>query len=341
LDKKYGIPPQLIIQLEVKGCVDSEACDGDFKGGGTVVLPWKSRKDIESNREEALTEAEKTIEEERRAKAIGGLQGGYGELKITPPTVNDLKFYLETVSKYAETISRLESILRSLAGKRWFVPATDGEFNTSPQIMQEAYTDSFKGLGEDERPHYLTLQTVLPEVDLCLICDQSGSTYGSDRLFAEASVCIIEAARRVKKIRTAAVGLGDGIRILKAFEELLEAGRFAPTAGGGTPLGAAIEEATKLHWRGGQAVRLMIILTDGYPDSFEHLDRALQKVREMKIAVIGMCVGIAANEEYRSRFDEVYEVNDPSSLASALFKAFCDNAVFKVRQAQFSRVGAC
>lgn len=337
LDKRYGIPPQLEISVEVfideGSCSDSDPDEeGKGKGGSekeerTQVLPWKTRDGVERDKTQAYDEAVKVLDEEARKGASGRL-GAHEEPRLAAPTINDIEFYLNTVENYEGTIRRLESILRALAGKRWFVPATEGDLNTKPENLQNAYVDSFKGL-ESEGKYYQILKPELPDIDLCLICDRSGSTYSSEVLFAESSVCLIESARRVKKARIAALGVGNGIKILKDFREPLEAGRFAPTSGGGTPLGAAIEESAKLQWRAGRVVRVAMVLTDGWPDSWERVDVGLEKLRAKSVAVIATCVGIEPDEEYRSRFEEVYQINDPSNLILTMFNAFYKAALQK------------
>jgi len=347
LDKKYGVPHEIEVKLTVK-VPDSQDCEENEKkektGGKessgqrkkrTQVIPWKSRSAVEKNKESAYKEAGDALDEAKKSCGTGGRLGAYEEPTLTPPKVNDIEFYLASVEKNEETIRRIQAILARIVGKRWFVPATDGDFNTKPEMMQNAYMDSFRGTDCDGK-YYLVLKPELPETDLALVIDQSGSTYGSEQLFAESSICLIEAARRVRKIRIAGVGLGDGIRILKSFQEPLEAGRFAPTSGGGTPLGAAIQETAKLSWRGGGVVRIAMILTDGYPDSFEELDKGLERLRERGIGVIATCVGIEPNDDYRSRFDEVYQVNDPKDLALTMFDAFYNAAVHRAHMPHLS-----
>ncbi len=160
------------------------------------------------------------------------------------------------------------------------------------------------------------------------------STYGAAPLFSETSICILEAAKRVGKIRTAVVSFGDGIRILKDFNEPVEAGRFYPQSGGGTALGSALEQALTFRWRRGNGTRkVLLILTDGYPDSDQWpiIDQALLDAKRQRIAAVACCVGIEANEDYRRRFDEVYEVRDASDLTESLFEAFWKNCLLVER----------
>jgi uncharacterized protein YegL len=149
--------------------------------------------------------------------------------------------------------------------------------------------------------------------------------YSSAEVVSEASICILEAARRVGKIRTAVVSFGDGIRILKDFHEPVAAGRFYPMASGGTPMAEALQQALKFRWRwSSQVRRVMVICTDGFPDDFNKVDKPLKEMRKRKIVPIALCIGVEPNDEYRSRFDQVYEVEQTEGQ---LFPAFLDSFV--------------
>jgi hypothetical protein len=279
-----------------------------------------------------VKEAEAQLEKLRREGSAGGLLGGPDHAKLTPPTKRDAQFYLATVAKHKETILRLQALFKRLAGKRGFVPAREGDLNLKPSILQEAYIDSFKPNGGDERDYYLVMRHAIPDIDLTICQDSSGSTWGTAQLFSEASICILEAARRVGKIRTAAVSFGDGIRILKDFYEPVEAGRFYPSSEGGTPLQKALEQALKFRWRRGASIRRVLVLaSDGFPDSWEKVDKPIEELKRQRITPIALCIGIEANEDYRKRFDQVYEIKDASELTEAFIRTFLENALLKLR----------
>ena len=327
LDRKYRIPPALSIGLVVSTpSSDGMPNEGDYE----QVLPWRTIEDVKKDVEDAVAEAEKKlVEAERRFgedSAPGGLLGGRDDAKVTPPTMRDIQFYVDTVQKHSETIRRLQSLFKRLAGKRWFVPAREGDLNTAPSVLQQAYVDSFKS-GEDERDYYLVMRRAIPDLDLVLACDSSGSMFSSAEVVSEACICILEAAKRVGKIRTAVVSFGDGIRILKDFNEPVAAGRFWPNASGGTPLGSALEQALKFRWRWGNSIRhVLTVATDGYPDpdQWPIVDRTLLEMKKRRVIPIALCIGVEANEEYLRRFDHVYEVKETDGQ---LFSAFLDSFV--------------
>ncbi len=323
LDKKYRIPPELSIQIATSTPSSGSLPNGrDFEN----ILPWRTMEEVDKDVENAIAEVKNQLEEaERRGdkSAVGGLLGSPDHAKLTPPTTRDIQFYADTVQKHGETIRRLQALFKRLAGKRWFVPAREGDLNTKPSVLQQAYADSF--LGEDEHDYYLVMRHAIPDIDLVLASDQSGSMLGSAEVVSEASICILEAAKRVGKIRTAVVAFGDGIRILKDFNEPVAAGRFNPEAGGGTPMAESLEQALKFRWRwGSQVRRVLVICSDGAPDDWKKVDRPLEEMKRRKIVPVALCIGIEPDDEYQRRFDKVYEVKQTEGQ---LFPAFLDSFV--------------
>ncbi len=328
LDKKYGIPPELSIQI----VVSTPSTSPGKLDGVENVLPWRSMEEVDKDVENVITEVRNQLQEAKRrgddeGSAVGGLLGGPDHAKLTPPTTKDIQFYVDTVQKHGETIRRLQALFKRLAGKRWFIPAREGDLNTKPSVLQQAYADSF--LSEDEHDYYLVMRHAIPDIDLVLAEDCSGSMYGSAEVVSEASICVLEAAKRVGKIRTAVVAFGDGIHILKDFHEPVAAGRFFPSASGGTPMAEALQEALRFRWRWGNRVRRVLVLaSDGMPDSWEKVDRPLEEMKRHKIVPVALCIGIEPDDEYRRRFAEVYEVKQTEGqLFSAFLDSFVKNAL--------------
>jgi hypothetical protein len=347
LDKKYGIPPELDIKITLvvpalSGGVKIDDASGEAlhsreepqPGEGipdrhVSLVPWKTKDQVEHAIQSAMKETETKLEKAKRQGFTGGLLGGSDHAKLTPPTLKDAEFYLSTIKKHAETIRRLQALFRRLAGKRGFVPARDGELNLKPSIIQQAYLDSFKA-GEDEHDYYLVLKHAIPDIDLVFACDQSGSTHGTAELFSETTICILEAAKRVGKIRTAAVSFGDGIRVLKDFPEPVEAGRFYPAASGGTPMAEALQQALKFNWRRGSSTRrALVIACDGYPDCWQKVRKPLEELKRMRVLPIALCVGLEPNEDYRQHFEQVYTVRTAENLTDTFIQTFISNALIR------------
>jgi hypothetical protein len=277
-----------------------------------------------------MKETEAKLQKAEREGCLGGLLGGPDHAKLTPPTLKDAQFYIATITKHAETIRRLQALFKRLAGKRGFAPAREGDLNLKPTSLQQAYIDSFKP-GAEEHDHYLVLRYAIPDIDLVIAQDLSGSTWGTAPLFSETSICILEAAKRVGKIRTAVVSFGDGIRILKDFPEPVEAGRFYPVSGGGTPLAEALEQALRFKWRRGPGIRRVFVLTcDGYPDSWQKVSKPIEELKRMRVVPIALCVGIEPNDEYRRRFEQVYTVRNAEDLAETFVETFIKNALIRM-----------
>ena len=94
--------------------------------------------------------------------------------------------------------------------------------------------------------------------------------------------------------------------------------RFAAKAYGGTPMGEA------LWWTCQQMItlkenrKIILILTDGYPDSFRSTEAALETARDMGFEIIGIGIG-----EYGAFICNLIEnsrvINDIQELAPAMF----------------------
>ena len=328
LQKKYGIPPEL--HIEVRWRSDSRLCTDDQKkekkNNSLPLLQWKNRDQVEHAIQAAMKETAHKLEELKREGSTGGLLGGPDHAKLTPPTLRDAEFYLSTIQKHAETIRRLQALFKRLGGKRGFAPAREGELNLKPSVLQQAYLDSF--LGEDERDHYLVMRHVIPDIDLVIASDQSGSTGGAAGLFSETTVCVLEAAKRVGKIRTAVASFGDGIRVLKDFFEPVEAGRFYPQSSGGTPMAEALQQALQFRWRRGSSIRKVLVLAaDGYPDSWTKVKNPLAELKRLHVVPIALCVGTEASDDYRKHFEQVYQVANAEDLNEAFVRTFIENAL--------------
>ena len=350
LDKKYGIPPELRIELKFmvpgKGGANEDGKDGQCQGGkagdkeddkgqktiGTInILPWKNKEQIDKAAKDAMKEASAKLDRIKREGSPGGLLGGPDHAQLTQPTERDVQFYMSTISKHYDTIARLQAFFKRLSGKRGFVPSMEGDLNLKPSSLQQAYMDSFSP-GGDERPHYLVPRPSIPDIDLVMALDQSGSTYGTSPLFSEVSICVLEAAKRVGKIRTGVVGFGDGIRVMKDFWEPVEAGRFFPQSDGGTPMAEGLDQALRFNWRrGGSIRRVLVLATDGYPDDWHKVDRPVEDLKRMHITPIALCVGVDANDDFKKRFDQVYSVDKAEDLTEAFLKAFIEHALLRIR----------
>jgi hypothetical protein len=330
LHKKYNIPPELHIMAEWRSvsslCADDEK-NQQRKTSGLPILRWKNRDQVEHAIQAAMKETAHKLEELRREGSAGGLLGGPDHAKLTPPTLKDAEFYLSTIRKHVETIRRLQALFKRLAGKRGFASAREGELNLKPSVLQQAYVDSFKP-GEDERDYYLVMRHIIPDIDLVIAQDCSGSTSGGAPLFSETAICILESAKRVGKIRTAAVSFGDGIRILKDFNEPVEVGRFYPQSGGGTPMGEALQQTLQFTWRRSSNIRKVLVLaTDGYPDSWEKVVDPLTELKRLHVVPIALCVDTEPNDDYRRHFDQVYQVAGAEGLTEAFVRTFIENAL--------------
>lgn len=139
------------------------------------------------------------------------------------------------------------------------------------------------------------------EVDLSavLLIDASGSM-GYDAYKATKSAYIIARALELNKFKNE-VGyfFGHEFYGVKSFNQTLNYAQkdFIPLASGGTPLLNALKGAEKSLSKQASKRKIIIVVTDGYPDrQYE----CIQKIKELErkgILVMGICMGKSARKE--------------------------------------------
>jgi len=276
------------------------------------VLPWKTAKSISEDFSAIVSD-----EPYARFEKKGALPQGVPDyILVNPSSIEDLRFYINTVRCYEGVIKEISRIFAKKGLEPLLDSSTDGELNL--KFQQEAFIDSYTfDLGGK---FYLRIKKLKPALDICILLDQSGSMEIKDRCVkaAEACVILLEALKPISAIRTSVVGFGGGIRVLKDFHEEIAQGRFYPQAMGGTPLGEALKRAYSLSWRASER-KSVILITDGYPDSWEDVDRAMSLMRTLrKMHIMAFCLEDEVPIEYLERFRNVKIVDDLNLLPRLL-----------------------
>jgi hypothetical protein len=204
------------------------------------------------------------ITELNRAGITGAGSSSYGEI---PKRSN---FYIKTIAKYGATIGRLEHMWTR--NKYGWVNRHFGEINWKNLV----------GLYTGEKlmlPVFTIMKKIILKKRVHICIDRSGSTNmyykntGTELkyMIMEIAIMIAESLRRCgAPISVLDVGVQD--KIINKIEEPLDTGWFHPMASGGTPLGAVCGQI-----RERDPNSLLIIITDGDPDSFETLSSAIHR----------------------------------------------------------------
>lgn len=184
------------------------------------------------------------------------------------------------VNENQDEITSLVQYLRRLLGRLTLRPARDGDLSMMPQDQQQAYIDSFEG-GEASWPYFRRFIRHEPKIDVLLLLDQSGSMGGHMSQTSDAAIIVAAALERLQACRLASAGFGgpeNGTRFIKSFRSPSWAGDYTPVADGGTPMGDCMKEVAAspfYTWRH-DAIKLLVCVTDGSPDSWGTVNEAMQ-----------------------------------------------------------------
>ena len=223
--------------------------------------------------------------------AGGGKGTCGGQLKNHPEKSN---FYVKTVSKYALIIDKLMKMW--VCNRYDWVKNYFGEINWSnlPLLV----------LGDEiGLPVFRIMSKVLLKRNVFLVIDRSGSTSGIADMIMETAVIITESLRRLNTpISILDVGVTN--EIINDIDEPIDKEWFTPMSKDYTPLGKVILKINK-----SDPESLLIIITDGGPDSWEELHAGLNKFRGNYFT----CVIGSAYREYQLRVKNVIPV-EPNSI---------------------------
>lgn len=154
---------------------------------------------------------------------------------------------------------------------------------------------------------------------VCLLIDESGSMSGTKQYKArEAAVLVNEAIARIPNVRFFCYGYTDDR--LNVYSEMNKTSKWslsATEARGGTPTGQAMEMAAERLRRYGDEPCLMLVMTDGRPDSNSKVVETDSKLRKKGFIPIG--IGILSSAVSNS-FKEYVVLNDITSLPLLLGK---------------------
>lgn len=152
---------------------------------------------------------------------------------------------------------------------------------------------------------------------VCVLIDESGSMSGQrEQKAREAAILINEAIKRIHNVTYFCYGFTT--ELIHVFAEPGHKNRWALSATdsiSGTPTGEAMNICAERIRRMTQDPCIMLVLTDGYPDSASKVVSAVQELKRNRFHPIG--VGILC-EAVSNLFDEYVVINDLQSFPSEL-----------------------
>ena len=156
------------------------------------------------------------------------------------------------------------------------------------------------------------------KASVCLLIDESGSM-STRRLDAarETAILIKEAVKDVESLDLFIYGFGGSN--MHVYQEGRKCERYSLgslSSEGGTPTGEAMQVAFKRMSRNSYPASLMLVITDGDPDSREAVKEADEKLR--KIGVIPIGIGIDGCKAVETIFKEYVVYSNLSELAPQL-----------------------
>jgi uncharacterized protein with von Willebrand factor type A (vWA) domain len=158
------------------------------------------------------------------------------------------------------------------------------------------------------------------KISLCLLIDESGSMHGTRTEAArETAILIKEAVKSVENLDLFIYGF-EGRRIM-VYQEGKKNSRYtlgSLDANGGTPTADAMEIAYSKMAKHSYPASLMLVITDGDPDSRQRVVEVDSKLRKKGVIPVG--VGIAGCRAVEKIFKEHVVFDDISELAPQLGK---------------------
>jgi uncharacterized protein (DUF305 family) len=281
--------------------------------------------------EKDMREAERVHRENGRG-ATPGSAGGEGEDGTVDVSVDsrDPRWDDVMIRHHHDAVSLAEGLKRML-GRIAVQPTYEGDIMLSAVAQQQAYMDSYT---QEMHRTSTRFTRTSPKVDVILLVDQSGSMSGIQHQVSDMTIVVAAAIDMVRGCRLGVAGFGgptNNTRFIKYFAGPAWTGDYGPVAGGGTPMGDCMVDVASsqmYEWRT-DARRMMIVVTDGGPDSWEKVHAALQMPRYDKVIIVPLMIGAHYSEsaQYESTFGrKVRFVVDASEMARAVVIALGEEA---------------
>lgn len=169
-------------------------------------------------------------------------------------------------------------------------------------------------------PYGRKTESLVRELNVMMLVDLSGSMKGrSAQIAAEATLAVCDACCSGRIPVAVGAFADDDLYPIKGYSETIgEAGDRIATmpslAGGGTPLGGAIEWCVPLISRREEARKLLLVVTDGQPNHLDHTRAVIAGIRD-DVECIGIGIG---DHSCGDLFPVSIDVPDLNALPGAL-----------------------
>jgi len=222
----------------------------------------------------------KSIADYQQALGKKGITGAGGHNYTLPKWSN---YYSQAVAKYGNIINALKEL--------WTCNKYDWLHKHYGEIDWKNLVKVYMG-EKLEWPVFLILAKIILFKNIHLVVDRSGSTGSIQWDIMDTAVIIAESLRQCNTpISIIDVGVED--KIVNDITQPISTEWFTPMAKGGTPTGKVC-----MNIKEKDPDSLLIMITDGYPDSFADLQTAIKRFPGQHLTFI---IGPDYYQEYATR----------------------------------------
>ena len=175
----------------------------------------------------------------------------------------------------------------------------------------------------DTRVFTARRERVKENTALVILADRSGSMDGPKIVLSQKTAFVVSEALELLPGITCAVGafpyennVADGVLMLKDFGAKPKPEHFNINGRGSTPTGGALLWAGMVLTHRRETRKVVILITDGEPDSVTHTTQSIKRLRDCGVEVYG--VGIGKNAQLHEWLEEQSTIQKIEQLPAAL-----------------------
>lgn len=166
-------------------------------------------------------------------------------------------------------------------------------------------------------------EKVADNTAIAIVVDRSGSMRTDIGLATASAYSVAKATESMPGVKCAVAAFPNarsGVIKLKDFSEKPKADCFAIGASGGTPLDVALRWAGQKLWPRQENRKMVLVLTDGDPDSFTRATDMISLLKKHDIECYGIGIGSETSGMVKALFgDHAKAIASIEELATAMF----------------------